>query len=210
MQRDRLTYWSCYYHACMILQIWPSVKNVRVIKVSDLKRSQRVAGFYARHFSVSQHCDGGAYLLPVAILLLPPPKEWQLLVYYSTLQFCGRWSLPFMYVCALRLQFFLQSLYPVSCQSFTTGFEWQKSVEAFLNYVEFKKVGWSVHGLVQTTSPFHGPCPGHVVSSYAARKVHWNTFSLLCTAWKWWAEICSSGRKTNTIRCLGSSALIKN
>ena len=36
-----------------------------------------MAGFYARHFSVSTVlCDGGAYLLSVAALPSPPPKDY--------------------------------------------------------------------------------------------------------------------------------------
>ena len=34
-----------------------------------------MAGFYVRHFSASPHCDGGAYLLYVAILPSPPQNE---------------------------------------------------------------------------------------------------------------------------------------
>ena len=34
-----------------------------------------VEGFYARHFSENRHCDGGAYLISVAVLPLPLPKE---------------------------------------------------------------------------------------------------------------------------------------
>ena len=34
-----------------------------------------VADFYIHHFSVSRHCDGGAYLLSVAVLRSPPQKE---------------------------------------------------------------------------------------------------------------------------------------
>ena len=31
--------------------------------------------FYAIHFSVSRHCDVGAYLLSVAVLPPPPPQR---------------------------------------------------------------------------------------------------------------------------------------
>ena len=34
-----------------------------------------VTGFFGRHFFVSRHCDGDAYLLSVAVLPSPPPKE---------------------------------------------------------------------------------------------------------------------------------------
>ena len=41
------------------------------------KGRRGVAGFHARHFAVSRHCDGGAYLLSVTVLSFPPrpPKE---------------------------------------------------------------------------------------------------------------------------------------
>ena len=38
------------------------------------KGRREVAGSYACHFSVSRHCDGGAYLLSVAILPSPPQR----------------------------------------------------------------------------------------------------------------------------------------
>ena len=41
-----------------------------------------VTGFYARHFSVSRHCDAGAYLSPSPFTFAAPIR-WQLLIHYT-------------------------------------------------------------------------------------------------------------------------------
>ena len=68
-------------------------------------RKELAGYFFARHFSISRHCDGCVYLLSVAVLTFAASKGGQLLIYHTFIYYSVLMRARVLHSCTLHVQF---------------------------------------------------------------------------------------------------------